>query len=64
MRLPKRYGELVLDRDRYANKILLHGNSDEGYDLQTDGRVFLSPQLARRLAAKLLKFAASAEKSK
>jgi hypothetical protein len=50
-------GEKLLCRDKYGNKILLHKNQLPGYDLQTDGRVFLSRSLARELAEKLLKLA-------
>lgn len=49
--------EKVICRDKYGTKILLHKNQGKGYDLQTDGRVFLSPRLAVVLAEKLLNFA-------
>lgn len=49
--------EKVLCKDDYGNKILLIKNVEFGFDLLTDGRVFLSPRLARKLAAALLKFA-------
>ena len=54
-----KYGETCLAEDKYGNKVLLCRNVDQRtYDLMTDGRVFLSPQLARELGAKLLMIAA------
>jgi len=54
-KLPEPGAETVIARDKYRNKILLHGNTPEdgGFDLQTDGRIVLTPELARDLASKL-----------
>jgi len=57
MKLPKFPHELVLARDAYGTKIVLHANSEGGHDLSTDGRVLLSPSVARELAKRLLEFA-------
>jgi hypothetical protein len=50
--------EKTLCRDKFGTKIIIFRNQEGGYDLLTDGRVFLSASLARELAAKLLKFTA------
>jgi hypothetical protein len=69
MRLPKPGKDLVIARDGFGNRILLHGNTAEDatagvdYDLQTDGRVCLTPEFARELASTLLKFAKAAARS-
>jgi hypothetical protein len=54
----------VLYTDKYGNKILLIKNTggDPGYDLLTNGRVFLNASLAKKLAAKLLDFVAKEER--
>ena len=54
--MKKNPSEKVLCRDKYGNKILLHKNFGPGYDLQTDGRVFLSKDLADELSKKLIAF--------
>ena len=66
MKLPRPGGERVIARDRYRNKILLHGNPTaeephEKYDFQTDGRVLLDSRLARELARVLVEFADSVD---
>ncbi len=62
MKLPSQCSEITLERDKYRNEIWLHGNCDgRSFDLSTDGRVLLSPRLARRLASKLIRFAESVE---
>ena len=45
--------ETILARDKYGNKIYLCKNQTNGFDFQTDGRVYLSPTLARKLIQKL-----------
>lgn len=47
----------VLCKNRYGNKVFLHKNVEHGFDLETDGRVYLDPLLARELATKLVEFA-------
>ena len=49
--------EKIIYKDRYGNKILLFRNIEQGFDLLTDGRVYLSENLARKLAFALTKFA-------
>jgi hypothetical protein len=62
MRLPKYGHEIVIARDLYSNAIMIHGKYENGhYDLQTDGRVALTPRLARDLAKKLLEFSKEIE---
>lgn len=53
MKHPK---EAVLVRDKYGTKIILYDNGPDqrGFDLQTDGRVYLSPTVAWKLAQKLM----------
>ncbi len=64
MRLPKPGSETVFAKDRFGNKILLYGNTDDcgsadgGFDLATDGRVVLDVRLARELAKRLTEYAA------
>lgn len=64
MKFPTKPGtEKVIARDRYRNAVILFRNSTDGasadgsYDLMTDGRVVLTPLLARELARILLQFA-------
>lgn len=58
-KLPRIGGrEVTIAKDRYFNKIMVHKNyGSPGWDLQTDGRVFLDIPLARRLANWLNAFA-------
>jgi len=54
--------EKVIAKDRYGNGIRIIKNVGcEGYDLFTDGRVYLSAQLARTLSKRLLAFATKLE---
>ena len=55
-------GEKTLCKDKFGTKIILFRNQKEGYDLLTDGRVYLSASLARKLSAELLKFDAKSTK--
>ncbi len=69
MKLPTKPGsDRVIARDKFRNAILIHRNTcdggpaDGGYDLQTNGRVFLDSRLAKELARKLLDFAEGQER--
>lgn len=53
--------EKTLVKDKFGTKVILHRNQEEGYDLETDGRIFLSSAVARKLASELLKFAKKQE---
>ena len=49
--------EKVIARDKYKTKVVIHLNQTGGCDLSTDGRVFLTPNLAIRLSDELKKWA-------
>jgi len=55
--------ETVIARDKYGNKVFLIKNAGPGYDLMTDGRIYLSPSLAKKLASKLATFAERRKKA-
>jgi hypothetical protein len=50
--------ERIIGKDKFGTEVWIIPYPDgHAFDLQTDGRVFLTPMLARKLAKKLTEFA-------
>ena len=64
MKLPTYPKEINIARDPFGARIMIHANPLPGtYDFSTDGRVLLTPVLARRIANNLFEFAAAREEA-